>query len=77
MATSHIYRYGDKRLYSTLDLFPTTLSGMGVEIEGNRLGLGVDLYSDTPTLVEEMGLENLNTELLKNSNYYKKKLLYK
>lgn len=49
---------------------------MGVTIEGNRLGLGVDLYSDTPTLVEEMGLDALNTELLKNSDYYTKKLLY-
>lgn len=67
---------GKKRAYTTLDLFPTTLSSMGVTIEGNRLGLGVDLYSDTPTLVEEMGLDALNTELLKNSDYYTKKLLY-
>lgn len=64
------------RTYTTLDLFPTTLSAMGVEIEGDRLGLGVDLYSGKQTLVEEMGLDALNTELLKNSDYYTKKLLY-
>lgn len=68
---------GQKRAYTTLDLYPTTLSSLGVNIEGNRLGLGVDLYSDTPTLMEEYNLEYLNTELLKNSEYYTKKLLYK
>ncbi len=68
---------GPKRTYTTFDLYPTTLSAMGVEIEGNRLGLGVDLYSDKPTIAEERGLEYLNTELMKNSDYYTKKLLYK
>ena len=58
-------------------MYPTTLSAMGVEIEGDRLGLGVDLYSDTPTLAEKYGLEYVNTELLKNSDYYTEKLLYK
>ena len=67
---------GTNRVYTTLDLFPTTLSAMGATIEGNRLGLGVDLYSDTPTLVEEIGLDALNTELMKNSDYYTRKLLY-
>lgn len=43
------------RSYSTMDLFPTTLSAMGVTIVGDRLGLGTDLYSDTPTLLEELG----------------------
>lgn len=67
---------GEKRLYTTLDLYPTTLSSLGVDIEGGRLGLGVDLYSGEPTLVEKYGMEYLNTELLKNSNFYTKKLLY-
>ena len=66
-----------KRIYTSLDLYPTTLSSLGVEIEGNRLGLGVDLYSDTSTIVEEKGLDYLNTELMKNSEYYTKELLYK
>ena len=49
------------RQYSTLDLFPTTLAAMGVEIEGDRLGLGTNLYSSKPTLLEEYGEEAINT----------------
>lgn len=68
---------GENHIYTTLDLYPTTLSSLGVEIEGSRLGLGVDLYSGKPTLVEKYGVGYLGTELLKNSDYYSKKLLYK
>lgn len=68
---------GENRVYTTLDMYPTTLSAMGVKIEGDRLGLGVDLYSDTPTLAEQYGLDYINTELLKNSDYYTERLLYK
>ena len=46
-----------ERQYSTLDLFPTTLAAMGAEIEGNKLGIGVNLYSDEKTLIEEYGAE--------------------
>lgn len=49
------------RQYSTLDLFPTTLAAMGIEIEGNRLGLGTNLYSSEPTLLELHGEEEMNT----------------
>lgn len=66
-----------ERSYTILDLYPTALSGMGVSIEGSRLGLGVDLYSEVPTLAEEYGMEYLNGELQKNSKYYTEKLLYK
>lgn len=66
-----------KRVYTSLDFYPTTLSSLGVSIEGNRLGLGVDLYSNIPTLVEQYGLNYLNTELQKNSEYYTEQLLYK
>lgn len=64
-----------KRSYTTMDIYPTTLAAMGVTIEGDRLGLGVNLFSGIPTLYEEMGSE-LNTELLKNSDFYTEKLLY-
>ena len=46
---------GKAREFSTLDMFPTTLAAMGVEIEGDKLGMGVNLYSDTKTLIEEYG----------------------
>lgn len=64
------------RVYSTFDLYPTTLAAMGVNIEGDRLGLGGNLFSDTPTLIEEFGMEYLNNELMKNSDFYTRKLLY-
>lgn len=64
------------KIFSTLDLYPTTLAGLGVSIEGNRLGLGVNLFSDEPTLIEQFGKEYVATELIKNSNYYTHNLLY-
>lgn len=53
-----------------MDLFPTMLSAMGYEIGGDRLGLGTDLFSGTPTLAEEMGYEKLNEEVQKYSQYF-------
>ena len=38
------------REYATLDLFPTTLAALGAEIDGNRLGLGTNLFSSDQTL---------------------------
>lgn len=58
------------RWFTTLDLFPTTLSAMGFEIEGDRLGLGTDLFSSTPTLSEELGYDYFDAELGKYSDYY-------
>lgn len=63
------------RLFSTLDMFPTTLASLGVEIEGNKLGLGVNLFSNEKTLLEKLGFEYLNNELTKNSSYYDKEIL--
>lgn len=60
------------RTFTSLDFFPTTLSAMGFEIEGDRLGLGTDLFSETLTLAEELGLEYINEELAKHSSYYEK-----
>ena len=53
-----------------MDLFPTMLSAMGYTIEGDRLGLGTDLFSGRPTLAEEMGYEELNEEVQKYSQYF-------
>lgn len=65
-----------RRKYTTVDLFPTTLAAMGVKIEGNRLGLGVNLYSGERTLYEQYGKDYLEVELLKDSKLYRQKLLY-
>jgi len=64
------------RLFSTMDIFPTILASMGVTIEGDRLGLGTNLFSDQKTLLEQYGYEFLYQELRKKSNFYNHKLLY-
>ena len=46
-----------KRNYTTFDYFPTTLASLGVEIEGERLGLGTNLFSSKQTLTERFGLD--------------------
>ena len=56
-----------RREYSTFDSLPTTLASLGVEIEGNRLGLGTNLFSDEMTLVELYGTDMLTAELSKRS----------
>ncbi len=58
------------RNFCALDMFPTTLAAMGCTIEGDRLGLGTNLFSGTPTLMEEMGYHDFCVELTKNSAYY-------
>lgn len=58
------------RKASVLDMFPTTLRALNVEISGDRLGLGTDLYSNTPTLQEELGFDTYNNQLGLKSNYY-------
>jgi len=55
------------RQYSTFDYFPTTLASLGVNIEGNRLGLGVNLFSSESTLVERYGVHEANRGLSQKS----------
>ena len=57
----------EKRNYTTFDNFPTTLAAMGVEIEGDRLGLGTNLYSTQQTLTERFGIEKEEKELKRKS----------
>ena len=58
------------REFATLDMFPTTLTAMGVTIEGDRLALGVNLFSDEQTLTEQYGRKGLDKELMKKSKFY-------
>ena len=59
-----------ERLFTSFDLFPTTLAAMGFSIEGDRLGLGVNLFSTQSTLAEILGYDHLETEINKFSDYY-------
>lgn len=55
------------RNYTTFDNFPTTLAALGVEIEGERLGLGTNLFSGKQTLTERFGLDFQKREIEKKS----------
>ena len=66
---------GDARVYTTMDMFPTTLSALGCTIEGDRLGLGTDLYSDTETLAESLSKDTFNYQLGLTSKYYNQNIM--
>ena len=59
-----------ERIFTSFDMFPTTLAALGFTVEGNRLGLGVNIFSAEPTLAERLGYEHLDTEIQKFSEYY-------
>ncbi len=76
------YSKTTNRTFTSLDMFPTTLAAMGFEIEGERLGLGTNLFSPVPTLCEkhgagEVGYNWLDGEVSKSSEYYKKNFVEK
>ena len=60
------------RKFSQYDMYPTILASIGAKIEGNKLGFGVNLFSNEKTLIEELGRDKFNEELLKSSEYYDK-----
>lgn len=71
-STSHTH----SRLFSTFDMYPTTLAALGVKIPGDALGLGVNLFSGKQTLIESYGsLDALNAEMSKRSVYYESRIV--
>ena len=60
----------DNRILTAMDMYPSILVAMGFQIEGDRLGLGTNLFSGKQTLAEEKGYNWLQTELQKKSDYY-------
>lgn len=79
--TRHVYncfinsavstQWTKNRQFCAMDMFPTTLAAMGCTIEGNRLGLGTNLFSNIPTLMEKYGYYGLYNEVAQSSDYYK------
>lgn len=69
--------YTSDRLFTTLDIFPTIVYSLGGEIEGNKLGLGTNLFSGEKTLYETYGINKTEAEMQYNSKFYKEKLLQK
>lgn len=64
------------RVFNSLDLFPTTLASLGVKIKGDRLALGTNLFSDRKTVSEIYGIEFVDRELKKRSNFYDINFIY-
>lgn len=71
------YQKNKNRTFTVLDFFPTTLASLNVEIKGNRLGLGTNLFSSEETLPEKYGYDTFQKELEKKSIFYESKFLYR
>ena len=63
------------RDWALFDMFPTLLASIGVEIEGNRLGIGTNLFSGEKTLFERDGVRFVNNELGYLSKFYNENIL--
>ncbi len=63
------------RVFTPMDMFPTALAALGCRIQGERLGLGTNLFSSEDTLAENMTLPVLNREISKRSKYYSQQLI--
>lgn len=64
------------RSFTHFDIYPTTLAAMGAKIEGNKLGLGVNLFSGRRTLLEKVGFDKLEENMRANSTFYNEKILW-
>ena len=62
--------FDKNRQFSGLDIMPTLLDALGVQWGSRRLGLGVSLLSAEENLLEKIGLEKLNHELMRYSTIY-------
>lgn len=60
----------NNRKFSPVDMYPTILASMGVQIEGDRLGLGTNLFSDKQTLIERDGLKTVQEGFEAKSNFF-------
>jgi len=66
----------ENRRFTTIDFYPTTLAAIGAQIEGDRLALGTNLFSDRDTLAEEYGYDVLFEELHLKSQFYNEEIMY-
>ncbi len=58
------------RVFVAMDMMPTVLAAAGFKIEGDRIALGTNLFSNRPTLCEELGYDYVSSETSKYSEYY-------
>lgn len=50
-------------------MFPTTLAALGFNIDGNKLGLGTNLFCTLPTTIEKYGQGYIENEVQKSSSF--------
>lgn len=62
---NHTYRE-----YSSFDLYPTILSAAGIKVKGDKLGVGINLFSSQKTFLERMGSNDFEYELQATTTWY-------
>ncbi|MBQ9228555.1 MAG: LTA synthase family protein [Eubacterium sp.] len=63
------------RSWANWDYFPTIVASLGATVEGDRLGIGTNLFSGSPTVFEQYGVDAVNEELTKLSPLYVRDIL--
>lgn len=63
------------RTYANYDMFPTILASLGAKIDGDRLGVGTNLFSSRPTVFEEYGYKYIDKEFQKKSEIFDNTIL--
>ena len=58
------------REFNSFDYYPTTLASLGIKINGERLGLGTNLFSCKESLSEIYGNDFIDEELKGSSEFY-------
>ena len=69
--------YTVNRDWAPFDMFPSIVASIGVEIDGNRLGIGTNMFSGEKTLIERDGVSHVNSELSERSQFYNNNILVK
>ena len=63
------------RTFLSFDIYPTLLEALGADVVGDKLGLGVSLFGDEPTLPEkEKSVNKVDKKLDMRSLVYEKML---
>ena len=63
------------RKWANWDMFPTIVASLGAKIDGEKLGIGTNLFSGAKTIYEENDVRKVNKELEKKSVLYNDKIL--
>lgn len=63
------------RTFSSIDMFPTILAAIGCDIKGDKLGLGVNMFSGLPTLSESLSRETFTAKVSEKSDFYDNEFL--